>query len=176
VSGVMRYPRSSGQGRHPSARSNCCTLPALDIPRRQDAPHRHRLREPLELRCPQILEVEVTAEHRARRRADDDLVRLRPAPADAPPGSASRRPPRSPMRCPRRSGRRRSPARWRCRSAPRARPRRACGLRHSAPPSHRRCRDPPAPNARPRPHGRAGSQSTPGCRRPCTSRQSRHSV
>ena len=54
-----------------------CGKPALDIPRRQDAPGRHRLGEPLELRCPQILEVEVIAEHRARRRADDDLVRLR---------------------------------------------------------------------------------------------------
>jgi hypothetical protein len=51
--------------------------PALDIPRRQDAPRRHRLGEPLQLRCPQILEVEVIAEHRARRRADDDLVWLR---------------------------------------------------------------------------------------------------
>ena len=51
--------------------------PALDIPRRQDAPGRHRLGEPLQLRCPQILEVEVIAEHRAGGRADDDLVRLR---------------------------------------------------------------------------------------------------
>ena len=51
--------------------------PALDIPRRQDAPGRHRLGEPLELIGPQILEVEVIAEHRARGRADDDLVRLR---------------------------------------------------------------------------------------------------
>ena len=54
-----------------------CGKPALDIPRRQDAPGRHRLGEPLQLRCPQILEVEVIAEHRARGRADDDLVRLR---------------------------------------------------------------------------------------------------
>ena len=51
--------------------------PALDIPRRQDAPGRHRLGEPLQLIGPQILEVEVIAEHRARGRADDDLVRLR---------------------------------------------------------------------------------------------------
>ena len=56
-------------------------------------------------------------------------------PAGVPPGSASRRRPRFPMPFLRRSGRRRSPVRWRCRSAPRARPRAAsadCGiqLRH----------------------------------------------
>jgi hypothetical protein len=39
----------------------CCGKPALDIPRRQDAPSRHRLGEPPEVRCPQILEVEVIA-------------------------------------------------------------------------------------------------------------------
>jgi hypothetical protein len=89
-------------------------------------------------------------------------------PADAPPGSASRRRPRSPMPFPRRPDRRRSPVRWRCRSAPRARPRAAGGLRRSARPSHPRCRDPPAPSARPRPHGRGGSRNRPGCRRPCT--------
>ncbi len=51
--------------------------PALDIPRRQHTPGRHRLGEPLQLIAPQILEVEVVAEHRARGHADDDLVRLR---------------------------------------------------------------------------------------------------
>ena len=55
----------------------CCGKPALDIPRRQDAPGRHRLGEPLELIGPQILEGEVIAEHRARGGTDDDLVRLR---------------------------------------------------------------------------------------------------
>jgi hypothetical protein len=50
---------------------------ALDIPRRQDAPGWYRLGEPFELTGPQILEVEVIAEHRARGRADNDLVRLR---------------------------------------------------------------------------------------------------
>src|SRR4029077_15768064 len=44
-----------------------CGKPALDIPRRQNAPDRHRLGEPLQLICPEILEVEVIAEHRARR-------------------------------------------------------------------------------------------------------------
>src|SRR6516162_1965573 len=54
-----------------------CGKPALDIPRRHDAPGRHRLGEPLQLIGPQICEVEVIAEHRAGGRADDDLVRLR---------------------------------------------------------------------------------------------------
>jgi hypothetical protein len=40
-------------------------------------------------RCSQILKVEVIAEHRARGRADDDLVRLRQGLQAAPPGSAS---------------------------------------------------------------------------------------
>jgi alkanesulfonate monooxygenase SsuD/methylene tetrahydromethanopterin reductase-like flavin-dependent oxidoreductase (luciferase family) len=71
---------------------------------------------------------------------------------------------------------RQSPVRRRCRSAPRARPRAASGPRHSAPPSHRRYRDPPAQSARPRPHGRAGSRNRPGCRRPCTWRQSRRNA
>ena len=54
-----------------------CGRPALDIPRRQDAPDRHRLGEPLQLIGPQIFEVEVIAEHRARGRTDNDLVWLR---------------------------------------------------------------------------------------------------
>ena len=153
-----------------------CGKPALDIPRRQDAPGRHRLGEPLELRCPQILEVEVIAEHRARGRADDDLVRLRQCLQT------------------RRQVRRLADDRgFRCRSFAdlvaddhrsggdadphrELDPGRPGGPRHSAPPSHRRCRDPPAPNARPRPHGRAGSRNRRGCRRPCTSRQSRRSA
>ena len=131
---------------------------------------------PLSSIGPEILEVEVIAEHRARRRADDDLVRLRQC-------LQTRRQVRRladdrGFRCGSFADldRRRSPVRWRCRSAPRARPRAASGPRHSAPPSHRRCRDPPAPNARPRPHGRAGSRNRRGCRRPCTSRQSRRNA
>ena len=54
-----------------------CGKPALDIPRQQHPPGRHRLGESLQLRCLQILEVEVIAEHRAGGRADNDLVRLR---------------------------------------------------------------------------------------------------
>ena len=153
-----------------------CGKPALDIPRRQDAPGRHRLGEPLQLIGPQILEVEVIAEHRARGRADDDLVRLRQC-------LQTRRQVRRladdrGLRCgsfadlvadDHRSGGDADPHRE-------LDPGRPAGLRHSAPPSHRRYRDPPAPNARPRPHGRAGSRNRRGCRRPCTSRQSRRSA
>ena len=116
------------------------------------------------------------AEHRARGRADDDLVRLRQC-------LQTRRQVRRladdrGFRCgsfadlvadDHRSGGDADPHRE-------LDPGRPAGPRHSAPPSHRRYRDPPAPNARPRPHGRAGSRNRPGCRRPCTSRQSRRSA
>ncbi len=116
------------------------------------------------------------AEHRARGRADDDLVRLRQC-------LQARRQVRRladdrGLRCgsfadlvadDHRPGGDADPHRE-------LDPGRPAGPRHSAPPSHRRCRDPPAPIARPRPHGRAGSRNKRGCRRPCTSRQSRRNA
>ena len=71
-----------------------------------DPPGGKRLGEALEPPGSEVVELEHAAEQPARRLADHHRCRAPPAPAVAPPDSASRRPPSAPAPHPRRSARR----------------------------------------------------------------------